>query len=162
MKFLSAPWRWDFITGKISNKGGCVLCAAQKKQTQESLVCFIGQSAYVILNRYPYNSGHLMVVPNQHTDSPLNLDSQVTGEVWELMKRSVEVLKKCFNPDGFNIGMNLGRAAGAGIEAHCHLHIVPRWQGDSNFMAAIAGTDVHSFDIRKIYEIIYNEFNERE
>ena len=159
MKFLSAPWRWDFITRKISNNGKCVFCDALNKRSDESLVCFTGKSAFVILNKYPYNSGHLMVVPNQHTDSPMELEPDVSAEIWRLMQQSIRVLKKCFNPDGFNVGMNLGKAAGAGIDDHCHLHIVPRWGGDSNFMAVVGGTDVHSFDILKIYKIIYNEFN---
>ena len=157
MRFLSAPWRWKFISGAVKNKN-CVFCDAQGKDFKESLVCYRGKKSFVILNKYPYNSGHLMVVPNQHVETPLKVDADVSEEMWQLMEKSITVLKNSFSPDGFNIGMNLGKAAGAGIKDHFHLHIVPRWQGDSNFMEIVGKTNVMSYDIGEIHEKLVMEF----
>ncbi len=158
MKFLLAPWRWDFISS-ADKKRGCVFCKVSKKVTPESLICYLGKEVFVILNKYPYNSGHLMVVPYAHMDSPEKLSIEISKEMWGLMNKAVGILKRNFNPDGFNVGMNIGGSAGAGVRGHIHLHIVPRWNGDSNFMGVLAGTKVVSYDIIKIHEIIKNEFN---
>lgn len=158
MKFLRAPWRWDFISRLVREKG-CVFCNALKKTDQESLICYKGEIYFVIMNRYPYNSGHLMVVPYRHIDAPDKIPAAETVEMWELMNRSMAILKRNFNPAGFNIGMNLGRTAGAGVQDHIHLHIVPRWEGDANFMPIICKTDVVSYDIDTIFQILYKEFN---
>lgn len=158
MKFLSAPWRWDFISGKKKNKG-CVFCNALKLPDNESFICCRGDRFFVILNRYPYNSGHLMIVPYAHVDSPDKISGEDSKEMWELVNTSMAVLKQSFNPVGFNLGMNLGKVAGAGVKDHIHLHIVPRWEGDANFMPVIAKTDVASYDLRTIFDILHNEFN---
>lgn len=160
MKFLSAPWRWGFISEIIRKNKNCVFCEALKQDPKDSLVCFIGKHSYVILNKYPYNCAHLLIVPKVHVNSPLEIGSEISSEMWVLMIRSIDILKKKFNPDGFNIGMNLGKAAGAGIKNHFHLHIVPRWQGDANFMPIIGKTDVVSFDIKEIHGILYKEFSD--
>jgi ATP adenylyltransferase len=157
MKFLSAPWRWDFITRLVRDKG-CVFCNALKKPDNESLICFRGETYFVIMNRYPYNSGHLMVVPYVHVDSPEKIPSGKAAEMWDLMNKSMAVLKRSFKPVGFNLGMNLGRAAGAGVRDHFHLHIVPRWEGDANFMPIIGKTEVASYDLNTIFEVLYEEF----
>ena len=159
MKFLAAPWRWEFISKILKRDKGCVFCKALKEDPKDSLVCYIGRNAFVILNKYPYNTGHLLIVPKAHVNSPLSIDQDVSSEMWELMTRSIDILKNKFNPDGFNLGMNLGKAAGAGIKDHFHLHIVPRWQGDANFMPIIGKTDVVSYSIQKIHKILYNEFS---
>lgn len=157
MKFLSAPWRWDFLTRLVRDKG-CVFCKALKKPDNESLICYKGEKYFVIMNRYPYNSGHLMIVPYAHVDSPDKIPVEQAAEMWDLMNKCMAVLKRSFKPVGFNLGMNLGRAAGAGVRDHFHLHIVPRWDGDANFMPIIGKTEVASYDINTIFEILYEEF----
>lgn len=157
MKFLFAPWRWEFIS-KLIRKPGCVFCTAQQLPDQESLICHRGEGFFIIMNRYPYNSGHLMIVPNAHIDSPAQIPSHQAPELWDLVNKSMETLTRCFNPSGFNLGMNLGKAAGAGIKDHIHLHIVPRWDGDANFMPIVGGVDVVSYELEKVFEILRKEF----
>lgn len=159
MKFLSAPWRWKFLT-RTDGKKGCVFCNALKLPDEESLICFRGENFFIILNKYPYNSGHIMIVPFKHIDAPDKIDKKESLEFWSLMNESMRILKDKFNPDGFNIGMNLGETAGAGVKDHFHLHIVPRWQGDSNFMPVTADTKVISYDINEIFEILKKGFYE--
>lgn len=158
MKYILAPWRWKFISGKEKSKG-CVFCNAVKNNNnKESLIVFRGKNYFIILNKYPYNTGHLMIVPYMHTNDFSKLKDP--DEFYSLIDKSVKILKSEFNPDGFNIGMNLGRTAGAGIEDHIHLHIVPRWQGDSNFMAVIGNTKLVSYDIEKIRDVLERRFSE--
>jgi ATP adenylyltransferase len=158
MKFLRAPWRWDFIS-RLTREKGCVFCNALKKPDHESLICYRGEKYFVILNRYPYNSGHLMIVPYLHMDSPEKIPAPEASEMWELMNKSMAILRRSFNPAGFNLGMNIGKVAGAGVKDHFHLHIVPRWEGDANFMPIIGQTEVASYNIDTIFEILHKEFN---
>jgi ATP adenylyltransferase len=157
MKFLSAPWRWDFISSLIKKKG-CVFCDALKMPENDSLICFKGNDFFVIMNKFPYNTAHLMVVPYEHVPSPDQIPAEKTVEMWELMNRSMAIIKEKFNPQGFNLGMNVGRVAGAGVKDHCHLHIVPRWDGDANFMPVTGKTRVLSYSIEHIFEILHSEF----
>jgi ATP adenylyltransferase len=157
MKFLSAPWRWDFISSLIKKKG-CVFCDALKLPQKDSLICFKGKDYFVILNKYPYNTAHVMIVPYNHVDTPDKIAPRETVEMWELMNRTMAIIKDKFHPSGFNVGMNIGRAAGAGIRDHFHLHIVPRWDGDANFMPVVGKTRVLSYSIETIFEILLNEF----
>ena len=159
MKFLSAPWRWEFISGTGGTKG-CVLCSLQKEADSDVLICHRGQEFFVILNKYPYSSGHLMIVPYLHIDSPEKISPGSSSELWSLMNRSCAILKKNISPQGFNIGMNVGGAAGAGIREHVHLHIVPRWNGDANFMGIIGETKVVSYDIKVIYDMMVKGFRD--
>jgi ATP adenylyltransferase len=158
MKFLPAPWRWDFICG-LNKEDDCVFCRAQKQTDSEALICWRGEKFFVILNRYPYSSGHLMVAPYAHLSSPEKLAADDLREMWDLTNRSLSLLKEKFHPDGFNIGMNIGKAAGAGIKDHFHQHVVPRWQGDANFMATVGATRVLSYDLEKVFPIIANAFD---
>jgi ATP adenylyltransferase len=158
MKFLSAPWRWNFISALIKNKG-CVFCDALHLPEKESLICYRGKNFFVILNKYPYNTAHLMIVPYEHVDAPDKIEPQKAPEMWEIINRSMEILNRQFHPQGFNLGMNIGPAAGAGVKDHVHLHIVPRWTGDSNFMPVIGETRVLSYNIETIFEILLREFN---
>ena len=158
MKVLSAPWRWEFISGLIK-KQGCVFCDALKLPDDESFICCRGTNFFVILNKFPYNTAHLMIVPYEHTAAPENLPPEKTVEMWALMNRSLDILKNQFHPHGFNIGMNIGPAAGAGVKDHVHLHIVPRWEGDANFMPVIGKTRVLSYNLETIFEILRREFN---
>ena len=138
MERLWSPWRLDYVTG--SKASGCVFCEAVELSSdpaREALVLVRGRVSYVILNLYPYNNGHLMVVPNRHVGS---LAAATADELSELMSftRDAEIaLNEAYQPQGINIGVNLGRAAGAGILEHVHIHLVPRWIGDTNFMSAI-------------------------
>ena len=143
MKFLYAPWRMAYIK-KFSEKcSECFLCKASKEDRDaENLVVYRGEKCFAILNRYPYNNGHLMIAPYKHASRLADLDEKELTELMKLIKLSIDVLEKEYRPDGFNVGLNLGRAAGAGLEDHLHFHIVPRWIGDTNFMPVISETKV--------------------
>ena len=158
MKFLPAPWRWDFIS-KIGEKKGCVFCSALKLPEKEALICYKGETFFIILNKYPYNTGHLMIVPYHHLDWPEKIPPEKSVEMLMLMNRSLSILKNNFNPDGFNTGMNIGKSAGAGVKDHFHLHVVPRWAGDANFMAVVGKTKVVSYSIEKVFDILKREFS---
>ena len=125
------------------NEDGCVFCQAlEQKDGCENLIIHRGQHAYIILNRYPYTSGHLMVIPFEHCATLEGLSPEIRTEMMELISRCVQILTTAYQAQGFNLGANLGSAAGAGIPKHIHFHIVPRWQGDTNYMSAIGGTRV--------------------
>ena len=158
MKFLSAPWRWEFIT-KIGKQKGCLFCNVQKKTLDNALICYRGKQYFIILNKYPYSTGHLMIVPYQHHSSPDKISPVDSVEMWELMNKSIEILRHHFHPDGFNIGMNIGQSAGAGIKDHFHLHVVPRWTGDANFMSVLGETKVMSYRIDDIFSILKRAFS---
>jgi ATP adenylyltransferase len=143
MQRIWAPWRLEYIKAYQKDMVTCVFCAAlEKPDGAENLVIFRGESAFVILNRFPYTSGHLMVLPNVHTDRLEKLDMETRTEIMELVNQSTQILGEVYKPEGFNLGANLGAAAGAGIEAHVHLHVVPRWVGDTNFMSTVGETRV--------------------
>jgi ATP adenylyltransferase len=141
METLWAPWRIDYI---LSKKGdGCIFCLKPKEDKDaENLILHRGENHFIIMNVYPYNNGHMMVVPYRHTSSLKNWSEREKAELVELTELGVEALRRTMNPDGFNIGINMGQVAGAGIAEHIHLHIVPRWNGDTNFMPVLAETRV--------------------
>jgi ATP adenylyltransferase len=144
MDRLWSPWRLEYVTrGKPDT--GCVFCEAPR--THDSFIVFEGATGYVILNKYPYNNGHLMAVPYRHVDSLGALAAEELQELALLTQRSEAALLEAYHPQGINIGINLGRAAGAGILEHIHVHAVPRWIGDSNFMTAIGETRVLPEDL---------------
>lgn len=139
VEHLWSPWRMEYILS--AKDKGCVFC--QKVTSGRDDVEHIllrGQTAYVTLNRYPYNNGHLLIVPYVHAPSLENLTPETLQELMVLVNRSLTVLRATMRPEGFNIGANLGKVAGAGIESHVHLHVVPRWRGDTNFMTTVADT----------------------
>jgi ATP adenylyltransferase len=155
MDRLWSPWRLEYVTGP-KPKGGCVFCAAVPGAPiepaadgfdQTSLVVWAGIRAYVILNRYPYNTGHLMVVPHRHTSTLTALDAGELTEVALLVQQAEAALREAYRLEGINIGINLGKAGGAGIEEHVHVHLVPRWTGDTNFMTVIGETRVLPQDL---------------
>ncbi len=159
MKQLWSPWRMKYIENHIKEKG-CVFCIAQAKTDgMENLIAFRGERAYVILNRYPYTSGHLMVIPFEHKPNLEELDPATRAEMMELTSRCTTVLKNIYKPQGFNVGVNIGEAAGAGVAAHVHIHIVPRWQGDTNFMSSVGETRVLPEALEETYQRVKKEFD---
>ena len=152
MKRIWAPWRMKFIE---SSSKGCVFCKVQV-QTDDpaNMIVFRGKHSFVILNRYPYTSGHLLVVANDHAASLEDLEAGTRAEIMELVTQAMSVLRKVYQPHGFNIGANIGEAAGAGIAGHVHMHVVPRWVGDSNFMMTLAETKVMPEALEDSYQRI--------
>ena len=143
MQRIWAPWRLPYIKAYKRKMDSCVFCDyVQMDDSPENLIVFRGEEAFVILNRFPYTSGHLMVLPYTHVDRLDALEEGVRSEMMELVNQATQVLEKVYEPEGFNIGANLGAAAGAGIEEHVHLHVVPRWVGDTNFMASVGESRV--------------------
>jgi ATP adenylyltransferase len=137
MKRLWAPWRMEYIAGK--QKPGCLFCRViqNRDDPDAELVVSRPEGALVILNKFPYNPGHTMVVPVAHVPGLENLDDEQTTHLMRALRKTIDVLRATMNPEGFNIGANVGRAAGAGIPDHVHFHVVPRWNGDTNFMPVI-------------------------
>ena len=133
----------EYIAGAGQPAEGCFLCAKPRQANDaENLVLARGEFAFVVLNRFPYNTGHLMVAPYRHIGDLTALPAEVSADLWRLTQRAVAALQREYRPDGFNLGMNLGRVAGAGLPDHLHLHVVPRWNGDTNFMPITADTKV--------------------
>jgi len=154
MDILWAPWR-SYYVENVDNIEGCFLCHAVSQPVErwrEVLVLHKEKRSFIILNKYPYNSGHLMIVPIEHVGDYEQLDEETVLEMDKLLRLSLKALKKVFKPHGFNIGYNLGRPAGAGLESHIHMHVVPRWNGDTNFMPVIANTKVISQDLFSTYD----------
>lgn len=142
MENLWSPWRMKYVTD-TDNPDGCVFCTAPAQPDgTANLVVNRGKNCFAILNRYPYTSGHLMVVPFAHVSSIELLNPEVRGELFEMVNRTITVLREVYHPDGFNVGINMGEAAGAGIAEHAHVHIVPRWAGDTSFMSTVGETRV--------------------
>lgn len=143
MERLMSPWRLRYVSSGQRKKSECVFCAAVRGRNDRArLVLYRGEHNFVILNKFPYNNGHLMIVPYAHIRSLQDSPDEALVEMTRLAARSEAVLKRAYNPTGINLGMNLGRSAGAGIEEHYHLHLVPRWDGDTNFMTAVGSTRV--------------------
>ncbi len=144
MKRLWAPWRLDLIEAEAPP--GCIFCDLPAQEglaaDRKNLILGRSRTSFAILNRYPYNNGHLMVIPRRHTADFTDLAVEELADLGRLLQLSLKALEKSYAPDGFNVGMNLGRAAGAGIAGHLHWHAVPRWNGDTNFMPVLADTKV--------------------
>jgi ATP adenylyltransferase len=150
MKNLWAPWRKEFILSK--KEGNCFFCEAIKdNQDRKNLVLYRGKECFCILNKYPYNNGHLMIVPKMHKDDLSKLNDSEMLELLTLSRDVKNILAKKLKPEGFNLGINFGKVAGAGVEDHIHLHIVPRWSGDTNFMPVIADTKVIPQSLDDLY-----------
>jgi ATP adenylyltransferase len=144
-----------------NREDGCIFCNAQEKEdSAENLIAFRGEHSFVILNRYPYTSGHLMVVPFDHKANLEELDSETRAEMMELTSRGMTVLRKIYSPQAFNMGANIGEAAGAGVKEHVHIHIVPRWAGDTNFMSVVAELRVLPEALEDTYERVRKGFQE--
>lgn len=150
-EILYAPWRDEYVTGEKIE--GCVFCHISTHEADdESLhVLYRDEHCFIVMNRYPYTPGHFMIIPHRHTDALEALDSHVWFHMSALAQKGVRMLKESFGAHGVNIGMNLGKAGGAGIAEHIHLHLVPRWERDTNFITAIGENRVYSTDFEKIY-----------
>lgn len=142
MDYLWSPWRMEYILSPKSGDG-CIFCEGLKQADgPENLIAYRGSHAFVMLNRFPYTSGHLMIVPYAHQPSLEQLETAARLDLMDLSARAIEVLGTLYKPQGYNLGMNIGSAAGAGVTGHVHLHVVPRWVGDTNFMSSVSGTRV--------------------
>ena len=130
----------SYLRGEEPRPEGCIFCNRPLSEDAEVHILYRGPSCYVILNRFPYNDGHLMVVPFQHVPTLEDLDAETAIELMELVQKSIRILRVAYEPDGFNVGINIGSAAGAGIAGHVHCHVVPRWSGDTNFLTVVGGT----------------------
>jgi ATP adenylyltransferase len=158
MDHLWSPWRMKYIQNQ-EPPNGCVFClAAAQELDAENLVIKRAKHAFVILNRYPYTSGHLMVVPYLHVSTIEDLDPETRQEMIELVNQSMIVLRSIYQPQAFNLGANIGAAAGAGIAEHVHMHVVPRWSGDTNFMTAIGQTRILPEELSETYRRIHEQW----
>ncbi len=157
MKRIWAPWRMQYI--RMEKPEGCILCE-KPKQNKDALnyILYRGDKNFVILNSYPYNPGHLMVIPYRHVADLEKLTEEERNEHFEIVSRGIKVLRQVFTPVGFNIGINVGKVAGAGIDDHFHTHIVPRWQGDTNFMPVLADIKVLSEALAETYQKLEGKF----
>ena len=152
MDYLWTPWRYNYIT-KAAPAAGCVFCrAAQGSDDRESLIVHRAQRNFVILNRFPYTNGHVMVVPYDHLGALEELPDDTLVEMMRLAQRAEKHLRTIYQPDGLNLGMNLGHSAGAGIADHVHMHILPRWTGDTNFMTVLGETRILPEDLQITWE----------
>ena len=160
MEIKWTPWRGEYIKSSDEAEPGCVLCNVfQANKDVEKLVLHRGTHVFVMLNLYPYNPGHLMVVPYEHTADFANLATAVVTELMALGQRCTTVLQAEMRPHGFNLGMNLGRVSGAGVDQHLHLHVVPRWNGDTNFMPLIGGVKLIPEAIDDTYAALRPHFD---
>jgi ATP adenylyltransferase len=156
MKYLWSPWRMDYILRKRPR--GCIFCKKPaQKRDKENLILYRSRDAYVMMNRFPYNNGHLMVVPKRHCTELDHLNEKELRELFFLLKASTRVLKTALHPHGFNIGINIGVVGGAG-EEHIHFHIVPRWTGDTNFMPVLGETKIIPEYLENTYRTLRSAF----
>lgn len=148
-----APWRLDYIKSSVGDKPGCFLCEAlQAHQDEERLLLCRETDSFVIMNLYPYINGHLLVAPNRHVDDLDDLCLDEITSLFDLVRRAKGWLSDAYSPHGFNIGINIGRVAGAGLPGHVHVHIVPRWEGDTNFLPVLSSVKVISEGLRSSWE----------
>ncbi|MDH5543617.1 MAG: HIT domain-containing protein [Nitrospinota bacterium] len=157
MKQLWAPWRIEYVLREKEKE--CVFCKMQgEEKDRENSILYRGKTNFIVLNIYPYNNGHLMVIPYRHTSELTGITGEEMDENGRLVQKSVEILQERFKPHGFNIGMNVGSPAGAGIDEHIHMHVVPRWSGDTNFMPVVGEVRVLPQHIRETYDALIESF----
>jgi ATP adenylyltransferase len=157
MKQIWAPWRIKYI--RMEKAKGCFLCEKPGQDSDaQNYLLYRGKKNFVILNSFPYNPGHLMIAPYRHVATIEELTREELHEHFEIVSRSLKVLRKAFNPAGFNIGINTGKVAGAGLEEHVHTHVVPRWQGDTNFMPVLSDVRVVPEALAETYERLKGKF----
>ncbi|HBR70488.1 TPA: HIT family hydrolase [Candidatus Dependentiae bacterium] len=162
MEKLYAPWRSNYVIKPQSkkSKSKCLFCEkAQTKKDEEDYILARYPHCFIMMNLYPYNAGHLMIVPNKHTKDLKKLSSAERIELMHALSEAIDALNNTLKPDGINVGINLGKAAGAGLPGHLHIHVLPRWEGDTNFMPLLANTKQISTDLNKIYQELKKNFN---
>lgn len=163
MDRLWATWRMPYIDSLKEKTGGCIFCEKPAEgKDEEMYVLHRRAKSFVILNTFPYNPGHIMIAPSRHVGSFSKLDGEERSEIMELLALSETILEEVFRPNGMNVGVNLGKAAGAGVPGHLHVHLVPRWQGDANFMPVLGGTKVLPQGLRETYGRLREAFLLRE
>ncbi len=151
MDYLWTPWRYSYVSDATKDDA-CIFCKLLAAgDDRAGLIVLRGEKNFVILNRFPYTSGHVMVVPYAHVGDFTAVDAETLAEMMQLAQRVQRALATTYKPDGYNLGMNLGRCAGAGITGHVHLHVLPRWNGDTNFMATVGETRVHPEELTQTY-----------
>jgi ATP adenylyltransferase len=155
MDRIWAPWRGKYIENSIKGHKVCVFCELKnKKPSKENLLIYRNEFAMIVMNKFPYNNGHILIIPVNHVASFEELSEEEFNELNKLLKKAIKAIKKAYLPEGINIGLNMGRVAGAGIDKHIHYHVVPRWNGDTNFMPVTGGTKIISEHIISSYEKI--------
>jgi ATP adenylyltransferase len=157
MDYLWTPWRYAYITAASKNEGkpdGCIFCELPKLADEEAKIVYRGKHCFIILNSFPYTSGHVMVVPFAHLDELQKLPEAAAQEMMALTQKMESVLRQVYSSDGINLGMNIGRAAGAGVVGHVHMHVLPRWVGDTNFMTVVGESRVLPEALEVTYERI--------
>jgi ATP adenylyltransferase len=158
MTHLWTPWRSTYMRAG-TEKHHCIFCeAATGTADEKSLVVYRGALCFVILNRFPYTSGHLMIAPYEHVSRLMNIGESATDEMMRLARRAEEILEEVYRPEGLNLGMNLGEAAGAGVEQHIHMHVLPRWKGDANFMSTVGNTRIIPEALEDTYAKLKGKF----
>jgi ATP adenylyltransferase len=154
MDKIWAPWRSKYILNSEKEEG-CIFCnRLQKEDDRANYILYRGDHSFMIMNIYPYNNGHLMVAPYRHTSHLSDLTGTEGQDLFKTMEMSVRILKDSLKPDGFNLGMNLGKVGGAGVEDHLHMHVVPRWNGDTNFMPVLSDTKIISVSLDEMYMLL--------
>jgi ATP adenylyltransferase len=154
-----APWRLAYVKDASKDNGDCIFCVKQAEDADaENLIVHRGESSFVILNLFPYTNGHLMVAPYEHLGRIQDLPAETVGEMISLAQRAMNRLEEVYEPHGYNVGFNQGRVTGAGVEHHIHLHVVPRWGGDTNFMPVIADTRVMPQSLEESYAALKGAF----
>jgi ATP adenylyltransferase len=155
MDVLWAPWRMEYILSGKDEKSGCIFCGCEDRSChEERLILHYGSMSMVMMNRFPYNNGHLLVSPVRHTPDLAGLSPEENLDLILMVRKSLEIVKKVMSPEGFNVGLNLGKVAGAGVADHMHFHIVPRWNGDTNFMTVTGDVRVIPEHIRETYNTL--------
>lgn len=159
MEYLWTPWRYRYITQPTPDDR-CIFCdALAMNDDQRSLIAYRGKKSFVILNRFPYTTGHVMVVPYDHVAELAGCDQEVLAELMQLSARVQAALASIYKPEGYNLGMNIGRCAGAGVSGHLHLHVLPRWTGDTNFMTVVGETRLEPEELDRTYQKLQNLLN---
>jgi ATP adenylyltransferase len=155
---LWAPWRFSYVKSAAGESAGCIFVDLPKEENdRENLILYRGATAFVILNAFPYTNGHLMVAPYRHTSEISDLSDQEHLEIQRLIGNCMDWLRRAYRPEGFNVGVNIGRAAGAGIESHLHWHVVPRWSGDTNFMPVVGDVKVLPQSLADSYDLLAHQ-----
>ncbi len=160
MDYLWTPWRFQYVSdaGKNAQCVFCEVATADASKDRENLILYRGQFNFVLLNLYPYTTGHAMIAPYAHIADLAELPTETVNEMMALAQRIQRALRDCYHPEGYNVGLNIGRCAGAGVEHHLHLHVLPRWTGDSNFMTVVGETRVEPQELSTTYEKLIGYF----